>query len=84
MRIEVKSAVVDSETRRGRDGSTFQTHEQTAFLVTEDERRKIRIRLPSPAQVYSPGAYTLSGDSFSVNSYGSLEIARVVLVPVKG
>jgi hypothetical protein len=82
MRIEIKSDAVITEERKSRTGEGFTTYSQTAFLIGEDERKKFSLRVSDRSSGYKPGLYDLSADSFFVNGYQGLELARVVLVPV--
>jgi len=85
MRIEVKSAEVQAREVLGKGGREgFTAYSQVAYVVSEDERKKISLRVPDRNSGYKPGAYELAADSFVVNSFGGLELARVVLQPVKG
>ncbi len=46
------------------------------------ERRKVRVNVPRAGEPYKPGAYTVGINSYNVNQWGDLELARQLeLVP---
>jgi len=82
MRVRIKSETVISETRPDGQGGTFEALHQDAFLIGEEEVKKFRLRVASPAKGYKAGDYVLGSESLTVNKYGSLELGQVSLVPV--
>jgi len=85
MRIEVKStAVVIKKGTAKVSGRPFEIPEQEVWAEFNEERRRVKVPLQDGQPPYAPGVYALSDASFIVNQFGSFEIGRVVLVPVKG
>lgn len=82
MRVRIKAAVVVADTRKDSHGGSFETFSQDALLVGDEEVKKFRLRLEGPGKVYPAGDYSIGSESLTVNKYGSLELARVVLVPI--
>jgi len=85
MKIEVKSTAVVKKTITGKaSGKQFEIPEQEVWAEFNEERRRVKVALQDGAPPYPIGLYTLSDASFVVNQFGSFEIGRVSLVPVKG
>jgi len=82
MRVRIKSEAVIEESRKDSHGGSFQTFSQEALLVGDEEVKKFRLRLESAAKGYAKGDYVIGSESLTVNKYGALELARLVLVPV--
>lgn len=83
MYIEVKDNTV--EVKRGisaRTQKSYEIHEQTAYLVTADERRRIVLSLKAGQTPYAPGRYVINPESFVVDQFGSLRIGRLMLLPL--
>lgn len=76
--VEVKSGVARA-TGRG-----YEIQEQTGYLVTSDERKRVVISLRKGQQPYKPGRYEISAESFVVDQFGSLKIGRLMLLPAVG
>lgn len=82
MHIEIKDTTV--EVKRGiaqRTQKAYEIQEQSAYLVTSDERKKIVIGLRHGQQPYAVGRYLIGDDSFQVDNFGGLKIGRLVLTP---
>lgn len=82
MHIEVKDMSV--EIKKGvaaRTGKAYEIHEQSGYLVTADERKKITLSLRHGQQPYAAGRYSIGDESFDVDSFGQLKIGRLHLQP---
>lgn len=78
--VEVKSGV----TRNGaRAGQGYEIHEQTAYLVTSDERKKLNLSLRKGQSPYASGRYVIADETFVVDQFGGLKIGRLQLTPAK-
>lgn len=87
MHIEVKDQTVEVKsgvTRSGaRAGQGYEIHEQTAYLVTADERKRLNLSLRKGQTPYASGRYVIADDSFIVDQFGGLKIGRLSLIPAK-
>jgi hypothetical protein len=82
MRLTVKSTNVEVKKGTSRSsGKAYEIREQTAFLVANDEIRKVNVPLNRDQSAYAVGEYEIGPDSFEVNRFGNLEIGRLHLVP---
>lgn len=81
MLIRIKSNEVEMRGGTRQDGSKWQIPEQTAYVVTEDEIKRIRLSLAKGQTPYAPGDYIISAQSFVVDNFGSLKIGRLQLLP---
>lgn len=82
MKIRVKSAEVEMRGGKRADGSQWSIPEQTAYVVTEDEIKRIRLSLAKGQTPYAPGDYEINPTSFVVDNFGSLKIGRLQLLPL--
>jgi len=83
MKIQVKSNEVITKrgTSRG-TGRPYEMRVQVAFFEHEDERRKIEIMLEREQSAYAVGVYGIDDRSYTVDNFGNLQIARLVLTPL--
>lgn len=81
MHIEIKDNTVEVKRGTGKSGRDYEISEQTGYMVTQDERRRIVIALRKGQTPFAPGAYVLADDSFSVDDYGQLKIGRLTIIP---
>lgn len=82
MYIEIKDTTV--EVKRGNakaTGKAYEIPEQTGYLVTEDERKRIVVPLRKGQTPFAPNRYVISAESFVVDQFGGLKIGRLVLIP---
>jgi len=80
--IEVKDSTVEVKSGvSARTQKNYEIHEQTAYLVTPDERKRIVLSLRNGQQPYAIGRYVISPESFTVSNFGALTIGRLVLSP---
>jgi hypothetical protein len=82
MFIEIKDSTV--EVKRGNakaTGKAYEIQEQTGYMVTEDERKRIVVPLRNGQSPFAPGRYVISAESFVVDQFGGLKIGRLVLLP---
>lgn len=80
----VKVVIRSADVREKKVGD-YRIRVQDALLIkSADEASKIELRAPDDSH-YSPGDYTLSGESFSVDDYGRVNISKrgLVLEPFK-
>lgn len=63
----------------------FEVTQQEALLETSDgQRRKFKLSIAPGASPYQVGEYSISDESLVVTEYGSLGLARnVLLIPLK-
>lgn len=81
LKIRIKSIEVETEQRKNAaTGDTYKTRKQSALLIGEEEVKKFKLSLGEDGMAYEPGDYQLSSESITVSKYGSLELARPVLV----
>ncbi|MDB2634407.1 G5P family DNA-binding protein [Porticoccaceae bacterium] len=90
--LKIDIETVETEAKLSKKGSYY--HLQTAYAHVVDRDGKPK-RYPSEMQImcptdasdnpipYQPGTYDLGPQCFRVNSYGSLELGYVTLVPSK-
>lgn len=92
MQIFIDVNSTKTNTRRGTSAKTGKPYEMTTqrgFLHSLDpitgDVTPVAIDLPidRDAFPYEAGRYTLDSSSIKVNQYGSLEIGRIKLLPVK-
>lgn len=81
MLIRIKSNEIEMRGGTRPDGSTWSIPEQTAYIVTEDEVKRIRLSLAKGQTPYAPNDYDISPESFVVDNFGSLKIGRLKLLP---
>lgn len=77
MKIEIVDAT--AKTRQfSKDGKDYVFREQEAFLHREQDRYPTRmtISLGKDQGPYGPGFYCVSDESFYVNKYGNLDVAK--------
>ena len=80
--IEIKDNTVEVKSGIARKtGQGYEIQEQTGYLCTADERKRISIGLRKGQTPYAPGRYEISAESFVVDQFGSLRVGRVMLVP---
>jgi len=77
MRIVIKSAEVTSrEIPNATTGRSFIARSQAAILRGSEEVKKFALPLSDGVVSYDPGEYELSSESFTVDAYGRLALAR--------
>jgi hypothetical protein len=83
IKIEIRSTEVTTRTIPYK-GESFDVREQNGIVESNDERRKVRFRIPKNAPPYAPGFYTIGADSYVINNYGEIGLGRVLtLVPLR-
>lgn len=80
MHIVVKSKEVEVKKGVARSGKPYEIFEQTAYLHTGDEIRRVTVPLRSGQSPYAPGNYAIDPDSYAVDRFGGLGIGRLQLV----
>jgi hypothetical protein len=81
VRIEVKSAVVDQKTIRGKDGKEFVIREQCGYVdLGKPYPQEIRIPVEQGKEAYPPGDYVMDPHCFYVDRFGKLSLGRLRLV----
>lgn len=71
--VQVKSRVIAP--KDGKPARTF--YEQTAYAYLGGKFPvQLTLQVPSPAEVYLAGEYTLDSTNFVVNNFGGLELKR--------
>jgi len=81
LRIVVKHETI--ETKNGeKNGRKWEIREQSAYLETSDERKRIAVQLKDGAAPYKAGVYDVGEESFYVDQFGQLGLRRLVLVAV--
>lgn len=82
MHIEIKDNTVEIKSGNARaTGKAYTINEQTAYLVTQDERKRIVLSLRNGQTPYAVGRYLIASDSFVVDQFGGLKIGRLSLTP---
>lgn len=82
MHIEVKDNTVEVKSGIARaSGKGYEIHEQTAYLITSDERKRIVLSLKKGQSPYAVGRYVINDESFIVDQFGGLKIGRLMLLP---
>lgn len=73
--VEIKSGVAKAS------GKGYEIHEQTAYVVTSDERKRIVLSLRKGQTPYAVGRYLIADDTFVVDQFGGLKVGRLSLTP---
>lgn len=80
MRVQIKSADVVARSGVSSKGKPYTLNEQTAWVSFSDGQvRKFKLVVD---HAYPVGDYEVSDDSYTVDRFDNLGLARVKLVPV--
>lgn len=83
MRFEVKTTECAVKAGVSAKGRPYEIREQTAYMHTPDEVRKVRVSLGQGQEPYAPGWYGIDHRSFGVDQYGALWV-KLMLTPEGG
>lgn len=81
IKIRIDDATVEQQQVNGRNGSFLSSRQYGWFDAANGERRRVRLPV-GPKGPLPVGEYTVADSSFTVDSYGSLGLARLELEPV--
>jgi len=81
LRIVIKDNTTEVKRGTSKAGKAYEINEQTAYLETSDERRRLVITLGKNQSPYAVGTYLIAEESFMVDNYGQLGIGRLLLTP---
>lgn len=82
MKIQVKSTDVETLRGTGKSGKAYEMRKQAAYLLQDEEVRRIELLLNREQAPYPPGFYAVDDRSYEVDNFGNLKIGRLILTPL--
>ena len=83
LRIEVKGLVVEQKKwQKGERSGVINEQTECWCELPNGERRRVRIPVENEKSPYPVGVYLIHDDSFYIDQFGALGLARIKLVAV--